>query len=290
MRQANNDILGRQLPTRFFATAKKRVCFGNLDLGKLPSLPKGTCIRQGGLGNTLAPRQCEWGHIHEGNALLDVVAWQHRAKGTLRLGIHAHHGHPCEYGVIRIDIIVVHVDQDVSSCRGCGDVALLTDRTVAIQRNVLGLRKLTHQILDLVVSIIHNNPLQLVGRISLAQERLLGQSKELTTITGDGQNTDLRKFLLGRQKRFDRLVCLQRQAHVLKSLDPLLMACLLFLANGLSLLCALAIGQFGLLPKLCDQTVHRGIRKNSQTIGMRNRFGNLRKQGIPGEFAKRRNV
>ncbi len=200
MGQRHNNILGRQLPTRFFATAKKRVCFGNLDLGKLTGFPEGTCVRQGGLRNTLAPRKYKRGHIHEGNALLNVVARKHRAKGAFGLGVHAHHGHAGQHGVIGVDIIVVHVDQDVSRSRLCCKVALFTDGRMAIQGNLLRLRKVGDQIFDLVVAIIHDDPLQLVSRIGLAQEGLLGQPKELTTIAGNRQNTDLRQVLFRGQE------------------------------------------------------------------------------------------
>ncbi len=290
MGQRHNNILGRQLPTRFFAIAKERVCFGNLDLGKLTGFPKGTCVRQGGLGNTLAPRKCERGHIHEGNALLDVVARKHRAKRALGLGVHAHHGHASQHGVIGVDIVVIHMDQDVARSRLSRNVSLFTDGALAIQGNLLCLRKVGHQILNLVVAIIHNNPLQFVGRIGLAQKGLLGQSKELTTVTSDRQNADLREVLFRGQERLNRLLGLQWQVHPFKSLNPLLMACFVLLANDLGCLGALAVSRLGLLPKLLDQAVDRGLGKDAQTFGMVLRLGNFGKQGVRREFAKGRQI
>ena len=105
--------------------------------------------------------------------------------------------------MIRIDIVVVHVNQDVTTgCLGC-DVPLLADRRTVIQCNVLDLRQIRDQILDLIISIVHDNPLQLIGRIGLAQKGLLRQSKELATIAGNRQHTDLREVLFGRKKRLD---------------------------------------------------------------------------------------
>lgn len=102
--------------------------------------------------------------------------------------------------MIRIDIVVVHVNQDVTTGCLCCDVPLLADRRMVIQCNVLDLRQIRDQILDLIISIVHDNPLQLIGRIGLAQKGLLRQSKELATIAGDSQNTHSRKFLFRRKE------------------------------------------------------------------------------------------
>lgn len=289
MRQRHNQILGRQLPARFFATAKERVCFGNLNLRKLPLLPKGLGLGHRGFRNTLAPRQCERRHIHKGSPLLDVLARKNRREGTLRLGIHSHHSHASEYGMIGIHIIIIHVDQDLTAgCLGC-DVPLFSNRAVTVESNLLGLRKLTDQILNLVVTIIHNDPLQLVGGIRLTQEGLLRQTKELATIAGDGQNTDLREILLRGQKILDGIVGLQRQSHIHKPINPLLMTSLLLLANEFGGLCAISIGELGVLTKLSNQRIHGGVRKIAQAIRMGDFLADLRKQCVLCEFTKRSN-
>lgn len=101
--------------------------------------------------------------------------------------------------MIGVHIIVVHVNQNVTTgCLGC-DVSLLADRGMVIQCNVLDLWQIRHQILDLVISVIDNDPLQLIRRIRLAQKRLLCQTKELATIASDRQNADFGKVLFSRK-------------------------------------------------------------------------------------------
>ena len=291
MRQRHNQILGRQLPARFFATAKKRVCFGNLNLGKLPVLPERLGLGHRGFRNTLTPRQCEWRHVHEGNPLLDVLARKNRRKGTLRLGIHSHHGHTSEFGMIGIHVIIIHVDQDLAtSCLGC-DVPLFSNRAVTVESNLLGLRKLTDQILNLVVTIIHNDPLQLISGIRLTQERLLRQTKELATIAGDGQNTDLREILLRGQKFLDALRSgLYGKSHRSKTIHPCLVTRFLFLSNQLGGCDTLRVAETRLLLKLRHQGLHRRLRKIAQTVRMRDNLGDIRKQRVLCEFTKRRDI
>lgn len=290
MSQTHNNILGRQLPARFFATAKKRVCFGNLDLGKLTGFPKLLGVRQGGFRNTLTPGQCKRRHIHEGQPLDNILAGEDCTKRALSLGIHPHHGDTCQNRVIGVHVIIVHMDQDVAACSLRCDVALFTDGALAIESDLLNLRKIGHQILDLVIAIIHDHPLQLLGRICLAQKGLLGKTKELAPIAGNRQDTDLRKFLLRRKKSLHRLLRLQGQIHALETFNPPLMALLVFLSESFGSLDSLAIREICILAELLDQRIDRGIRQISQTFGMRNGLGEIREQCVLCKLAKGRNV
>ena len=192
--------------------------------------------------------------------------------------------------MIGIHVVIIHVDQDLSaSCLGC-DVPLFADGTMAIQCNLLGLRKFAYQVLDLVFAIIHNDPLQLVGRIRLAQERLLSQSKELATIACDGQNANLGEIFFRRQKSLDAVIRLHRKTRIHKPINPFLMALLLFLADEFGRLGAVTKRKLGLLTELSNERLHRGLCKMSKALGMGNCLADLGKQRILREFTKRRNA
>jgi hypothetical protein len=192
--------------------------------------------------------------------------------------------------VIRLHIIVIHVNQDIATgYLGC-EIPLLTNRGVVIHCDLLDLWKLTHQILDLIIPIVHDNPLQLIRRVGLAQEAVLSQSKKLAAIASDGQNADLREILFVGKQRLDILVRFKWKPCLYEAIDPCLMTCFLFLANELRSLGTILEGKLRVLAELGDQRVHRCIGKNSQTVGMGNRLGHLRKQGMGCEFTKRRDI
>ena len=148
---------------------------------------------------------------------MNLIARNHSRKEALLLGLGQHVGHTRNQRVVRVHIVIVQHHEDIVLGPGDGEVPLGTDGQRLVQQDVGDVGQVCHQVLNLVLTIVHNDPLNLVLWVCLGNHAVFCQREEGTTVASECNHGDRRQVLFFRKAVFQ-----DKLRHILESKKGLL--------------------------------------------------------------------
>ena len=121
---------------------------------------------------------------------MNVVARDHSGKEALLLWFRKHMRNTRQEAVARVHIIVVHIHKNVMRRIGHGKVSLCSDCHGFVRKYIYNVLHVRDQVLDLILSVVHDNPLNLLCRVRLRNQTILDKRNEGTAITSNGNDGD----------------------------------------------------------------------------------------------------
>ena len=183
------------------ASANECVTFCHLHSFVKPILfPELPCEYQRSLRYSLRHGKSVWRNVHERAVFRDIVAWNRCAESTFLCRILEHHCHTMQNAVLRVYVIVVHVHKHIIHSLLNRQVSLCCDRHSLVALYIGNVRDADERVLNRIVAVVKNHPLQLIFGVSLEKVAILCKSHERTAVLGHSDNGNVGQVLFLRER------------------------------------------------------------------------------------------